>query len=60
MIQIDTEWLLRRFGIEVDPEVMELATIFTMRLKNAPDKKRFLIDSLRAALGGAPNVTRGR
>jgi len=61
MISIDTDWLLKRFGINVDPELAELGTLFSMRLKNAPDKKQFVKDALRAALGdGARMVTKGR
>lgn len=56
MIAIDTEWILKRFGINVDPELAELATLLSMRFKNATDKKQFVKDALRAALGGASNV----
>ena len=60
MISIDPGWLMKKMGINADPELTELLTIFSMRLSSAPDKTRFIKDALRTALGTGGNVVTGR
>jgi len=49
-ISISPKAILDRMGVQADSELVELATIFWMRLSDAPDKKAFMKDALRKAL----------
>jgi hypothetical protein len=50
MFNVDPKWVLKRLGVEADPELVELGTMFFLRLQNATDKKAFLKDCLRKAM----------
>jgi hypothetical protein len=50
MLAINPKWLLEQAGITIDEETADLLAIFTMRLQNAHDKKKFLKDCLRRAM----------
>jgi len=54
VIALNPQWVLEKLGIEVDPELAELLTVFNMRLSNAPDKLAFIKRSLRRALEKGP------
>jgi len=59
VIALNPQWILEKLGIEVDPELAELLTIFNMRLSNAPDKLVFIKRSLKKVLEDGPaGITR--
>lgn len=49
MIQLNAQMLAAMLGVQ-DAEAVELITSFLLKLQDAPDKSRFLKESLRRAL----------
>lgn len=54
MIPISVTWILSALKIEADPELVELGTLFLMRLQDAPDKKAFVKNAIRKAMIEGP------
>lgn len=56
MIALNPQWILEKLGIEVDPELAELLTVFNLRLSNAPNKLAFIKRSLKRALDRSKEI----
>jgi len=57
-ITVSPKGVLKQMGVDADDELVELATLFYLRLTSAPDKKVFVKDALRKALATTGGTTR--
>lgn len=50
-ISVSPKWILERLGLDADPELVELLAQLSSRMSFAQDKRAFVKDCLRKALG---------